>query len=854
MNNWFKRNSVHFIIVAILIALSFSYFFTPLMQGKSLYQSDVMQAQGMQKEIMDTRAKTGHEPLWTNSMFGGMPSYQIHVQYKNNITSYVIEFLKAVFPNPVDTVLLCLLGAYLLFCVLRINPWLSAAGAIAFAFSSYNFILIDAGHSNQAYAIAFFAPILAGIILTLRGRYLLGASITAFFLAMEIRANHIQMTYYLLFGIVILILVELYNAIKTKRLKPFGTAIIYLAIATILGVAVNASMLWTTSEYAKETNRGPSNLTQHTTEPSNGLSKDYAYGWSQGVGECFTFLIPNAYGGTSDLGALDIPNSHMTKAMVSSNLNISQDQAENFVQQLGQSGIVTYWGGKPFTSGPFYFGAIVCFLFVLGLLIVKSRLKWWLLLTVVLTMLLSFGRNWPYVSDIFFNYFPMYNKFRAVESILAVAMLCFPILAFLAVQEIINTKDKTYIFKNIKIAFYIVGAILLVLIALPDVFFSFKTEQHEALISGLTQAFKGDSNLANNVASGLITDRIGLFRADAIRSLIFIVLAFGLLWAFVKQKINITLVCIAFLALTLIDLWGVDRRYLNNANFVDKEQYDQPVPMRDIDRIILRDPNPDYRVLDLSKGNPFQDASASYYYKSIGGYHAAKLKRFDELIDNQFSKGINHDVLDMLNTKYIITADPKTGSIGMQANETACGHAWFVKSIKYANNADQEMQAISAFDPKNEAIVDKQYKSLIDGSTLGVDTSSTITLSSYEPEHLVYQTGSTTTQAAVFSEIYYKEGWKMLIDGKEQPYFRADYLLRAAVIPVGNHKVEFIFHPASYYTGEDISLVGSILLVLALGGAAYAENKKKKPEVKKEPEGHKKPEPENKPEVKKRLK
>jgi len=853
MNNWFKRNSVHFIIVAILIALSFSYFFTPLMQGKSLYQSDVMQAQGMQKEIMDTRAKTGHEPLWTNSMFGGMPSYQIHVQYKNNITSYVIEFLKAVFPNPVDTVLLCLLGAYLLFCVLRINPWLSAAGAIAFAFSSYNFILIDAGHSNQAYAIAFFAPILAGIILTLRGRYLLGASITAFFLAMEIRANHIQMTYYLLFGIVILILVELYNAIKTKRLKPFGTAIIYLAIATILGVAVNASMLWTTSEYAKETNRGPSNLTQHTTEPSNGLSKDYAYGWSQGVGECFTFLIPNAYGGTSDLGALDIPNSHMTKAMVSSNLNISQDQAENFVQQLGQSGIVTYWGGKPFTSGPFYFGAIVCFLFVLGLLIVKSRLKWWLLLTVVLTMLLSFGRNWPYVSDIFFNYFPMYNKFRAVESILAVAMLCFPILAFLAVQEIINTKDKTYIFKNIKIAFYIVGGILLVLIALPDVFFSFKTEQHEALISGLTQAFKGDSNLANNVASGLITDRIGLFRADAIRSLIFIVLAFGLLWAFVKQKINITLVCIAFLALTLIDLWGVDRRYLNNANFVDKEQYDQPVPMRDIDRIILRDPNPDYRVLDLSKGNPFQDASASYYYKSIGGYHAAKLKRFDELIDNQFSKGINHDVLDMLNTKYIITADPKTGSIGMQANETACGHAWFVKSIKYANNADQEMQAISAFDPKNEAIVDKQYKSLIDGSTLGVDTSSTITLSSYEPEHLVYQTGSTTTQVAVFSEIYYKEGWKMLIDGKEQPYFRADYLLRAAVIPVGNHKVEFIFHPASYYTGEDISLVGSILLVLALGGAAYAENKKKKPEVKKEPEGHKKPEPENKPEVKKAV-
>ncbi|SDR99034.1 membrane protein YfhO [Mucilaginibacter mallensis] len=832
MNNWFKRNSTHLIIVALLIVIPFAYFFTPLMQGKALAQGDVQRAQSMQKEIMDTKAKTGHEPLWTNSMFGGMPSYQIHVLYPNNVTSYVVESLKTIFPNPVDTVLLTLLGAYLLLCVLRLNPWLAAAGALAFALSSYNFILIDAGHANQAFAIAFFAPIIAGIILTFRGKYLLGASLTALFLAMEIRANHIQMTYYLLISILILVIVQLYHAIKTKQLNPFGKSIIYLVAATLLAVAVNASMLWTTAEYGKETNRGPSNLTQHTSEPSNGLDKDYAYAWSQGVGECFTFLIPNAYGGASEWPTgFDVPSSNVTKALVAK--GVAQDQASNIAQQLLQGGLSPYWGNKQFTGGPFYFGAVVCFLFILGLFIVKHRIKWWLLATVILTMLLSFGRNMPFVSDLFFNYFPMYNKFRAVESILAVAMLCFPVLGFMAVQEVIDNKDKAYIFKYVKIAFYITGGITLLLVVAPTIFFSFRNDQHQTLISGLTQAFKGDGDLATSVANGLVSDRIALERADAIRSLIFIVIAFGLLWAFIKQKINITVASIAFLLLTLIDMWGVDRRYLNDNNFVDKEDLAQPFKMRDVDQFILRDTDPDFRVFDLSQGDPFTNASTSYFYKSIGGYHAAKLKRYDELISNQFSKTTNRDVLDMLNTKYIIVADPKTGTVSMQANETACGHAWFVKSVKYAINADQEMQAISSFDPKNEAIVDQQYKSLIEGKNLANDPNSTITLTSYEPEHLTYQTGSATSQIAVFSEIYYKEGWKMYIDGVEQPYFRADYLLRAAVIPVGNHKVEFKFHPASYYVGEQISLAGSILLVLALGGVVYTENKKK-PEVKKD--------------------
>jgi len=399
-----------------------------------------------------------------------------------------------------------------------------------------------------------------------------------------------------------------------------------------------------------------------------------------------------------------------------------------------------------------------------------------------------------------------------------------------------------------------------VLIAVPEVFFSFKNDQYQTLVDGLTQAFKGNSALANGVATGLVSDREGLERADAIRSLIFVVIAFGLLWAFIKQKINITLAAVAFLAITLIDMWGVDRRYLNDNNFVNKDDVAQPVKMRQIDEIILRDPDPDYRVLDLSMGDPFTNAGTSYFYKSIGGYHAAKLKRFDELIDNQFRRGnpadtnsYNRDVLDMLNTKYILTADQRTGAVAMNANTTACGHAWFVKSVKFANNADQEMQAISSFGATDEVIVDKQYKSIIDAAgTLGIDPNATITLTSYEPEHLTYQTGSTTTQVAVFSEIYYKEGWKFLVDGKEQPYFRADYLLRAAVIPVGNHKVEFIFHPESYYAGEGISLAGSILLLVALGGGAYAENRRRKTEEKKT--SAKKPadkQPEHKPEAKK---
>ncbi|EHQ27113.1 glycosyltransferase family protein [Mucilaginibacter paludis] len=814
MNNWFKQNGIHLAIVGIFFAICFVYF-TPAFKGKALGQNDVTRAQSTQKEIMDYRAKDT-TILWTNQVLGGMPTFQIWAPYSANITSHIISTIKSIFPNPVDTVLLLLLGSYLLLCVLKLNPWLAAAGAIAFTFSSYNIILLVAGHSNQSFAIAFFAPILAGIILALRGKYLLGAALTAFFLAMEIRANHIQMTYYLMFAIMILVGIELYHAIKGKTTATFFKSIGYLALATLLAIGVNASSLWSTYEYGKDTIRGQSNLTQNTKEPSNGLARDYTYEYSQGVAECLTFLVPNVYGGSSSTTAGE--DSKVAKVLIDK--GVDPTQAVNFSQQLG-----LYWGDKPFTEGPNYYGAVIFFLFVLGLIIVKNRIKWWLLGAVLLTVFLSFGKNLPFLSDLFFNYFPLYNKFRAVDSILAVAMLCFPVLAFLAVNEVIATKDKAPLFKKLLIALYITGGICLIILVVPDLFLSFRNSQNQMLTDQLTQIFKGDSGMANTVVNALTQDRISVARSDAFRSLVFVLLAFGLLWAFIKQKINVTVLSVAFLAITLVDLWTIDKRYLKDESFVDKQDVQQPKP-RDIDQMIMRDSDPDYRVFDTSQ--PIKtDAFTPYFHKSISGYSAARLKRFDELIDNQFSKSINQDVLDMLNTKYIITTDPKTQALSMHANETACGHAWFVKNVKYAQTADEEMQAISSFDPANEAIVDNKYSKLIDEKQSALDTTGFIKLVSYSPDHLVYQSGSTTPQIAVFSEIYYDKGWKMMIDDVEKPYFRADYVLRAAQIPVGNHKIDFIFHPASYYTGEKISMASSIILVLVLIGALFLETRKK---------------------------
>ena len=826
MNNWFKRNGIHLAIIGIFIALCFVYF-SPALQGKALYQSDVLMAQGMQKEIMDFKAKDGKGPLWTNSMFGGMPAFQIWVQYPNNVTTYVISFFKTVFPNPIDTVLLYLLGAYLLFCVLRINPWLAAAGAIAFAFSSYNFQIIDAGHSNKAMAIAFFPPILAGIILTFRRHYILGAVLTALFLAIEIRTNHIQMTYYLFIALLIYVGIELYHAIKSKSSKDFIKSFGYLAAASVLAIAVNAGMLWTTYEYSTETIRGKSNLTTDKSAPNTGLDKEYAYQWSQGVGESLTFLVPNAYGGGSGPN-LD-EKSEVAKALAAK--GIPAEQLMPAMQQLSQVGLSTYWGVKQFTSGPWYFGAIICFLFIFGLFIVKNRIKWWILSASILCLLLSFGRHLPFLSDLFFNYFPLYNKFRAVESILVIVGFLIPVLAILAVKEVASqTEEPKKLQKNLLYSLYITGGLLILLIVMPTAFLSFKTQNHALFIEQLTQITNGDKGFADSIANALVDDRISLARMDALRSLLFVLIGAGLVWALIKKKMNPQFVFITLAVVVLVDLWSIDRRYLNNEKFVEKNVLDQQFKPRDVDQLIMRDQSY-YRVLDLSQGNPFSNSVPSYFHKSLGGYHAAKLKRYQEVLDKQFNGAINEDVLDMLNTKYLITSDQNGQKETMKNRSTAAGHAWFVQKIEYVKNADEEMMAISSFDPKNVMVVDQKFKSLIDVNKVGYDGNGFIRLTNYHPDHLTYEYSSGRDALAVFSEMWYEKGWNAYVDGEKIPYFRADYILRAAQLPGGNHKLEFKFEPTSYYTGETISLIASILLLLSLGYAIFLEVKRKEVEA-----------------------
>lgn len=824
MNNWFNKNGIHLAIIAAFLVICFAYF-SPVLQGKAPAQSDVLQSKAMQKEIMDYKAKDGHSPLWTNQMFGGMPAYQIWVQYAYNGATYGIALVTQAFPNPVGTVLLLLIGAYFLFITLKINPWLAAAGAIAFAFTTYNFVLIAAGHSNKALAIGFFAPIIAGLLLTLRGRYWYGASLTALFLALEIRANHIQMTYYLFLAVLIFVGIEAYQAYKNKTLPALGKAFMFLGAAVVVALMVNASLLWTTSEYAKETNRGKANLTNAAGKQES-MSKDYAYAWSQGVGESFTFFIPNLYGGATSVDELVKPESNLYKA-VAEVTGGDPNQTTQAIQQLGQGlNMQQYWGEKPGTSGGYYFGAVVCFLFVFGLFIVRSRLKWWILGTTVLFILLSWGKNFPLVSDLFFNYFPLYNKFRAVESILALVGLMVPILAFLAIKEAQEGNiDQKVLVKKLTWAAAITGGFALIVAIMPTLFFSFKASNHQQIVEALTQNLQNNAGLAQKMTNALVQDRISIARADALRSFFFVLIAFGIVWAFITKKMNAQLAFGLLAVAVLIDMWQVDKRYLNNNNFESKAALANYYQPRDVDTFIMADKDPNFRVFDQSV-NTFSDASSSTFHKTIGGYHAAKLKRYDELIQNQFSKSINQDVLDMLNTKYFILQDQQNGSYKMQRNATALGNAWIVKGVQFVQNADEEMKAISSFDPKNEAIVDEQYKSLLDTTRLGADPSAFIKMEKYHPDHIEYSYSAPRDVIAVFSEIYYDKGWNMYIDGVKKPYFRANYVLRAAQLEGGNHKVEFKFEPTSYYAGEKISLAGSILLLAFLGLGFYTDKKK----------------------------
>lgn len=822
MKNWFKANSEHLIVIAIFVFLVFFYF-TPVWQGKSLAQSDVVQAAGSQKELFDYREKDGKAPLWTNSMFGGMPVYQIWMEHATNVTTYINRAVRVMFPQPADVLLLYLLGGYLLFCALRIKPWLAAIGAIALAFSSYNIIYIEAGHVNKAYAIAYMAPIIAGVILCYRGSRIWGALILSLFLALEIRANHIQMTYYLFIALLVLVGFELYYAVRDKKLVPFLKATGVQAVAVTIAVLVNATVLFPTYEYSQLTIRGKSNIAKVDTAggegDGSGLDRKYAYDWSQGIGENLTFLVPNAYGGGS--GGVLGKDSHVANYL--KGLGATETQAEQFAKSMP-----AYWGEKPFTSGPWYFGAGVFFLFVLGIVIVRSRYKWWIVSATVLTVFLAFGRHFPLISDLFFDYFPMYNKFRAVESILVIPAVLIPILAVMALHELItNASGIKNLDKKVLYTAGGVGGLCLIIALMPDLFLSFRSSTHQELVAALQQNL-GNANAGNELVNALLKDRASLASADAWRSFFIVLLIFGCIWFYLKKKLALPILLGAVGLITLVDLWIVDKRYLNADSFSSDRSVSTQLAPREVDQLILMDKDLSYRVLDLTT-NPFADARASYFHKNFGGYHAAKLMRFQEILEHQFNGAINEDVLDMFNVRYVITRDPKNNAERIERRSTAAGNAWFVKKVTVVKDNEEEMDAIDSFDPKQEAFVHREFENLLDSTRIGNVQNAEIELVSYHPDTMRYEYTAPNDVFGVFSEVFYNKGWKAYVDGEEVPILRANYILRALQLPGGNHKVEFVFAPQSVKVSNILSIIASVLLVLGILGGIWFQYRRTKP-------------------------
>ncbi len=806
--NLFKKSLPYLVAIVSFIVISFM-FMNPVLEGKQLSQHDIKVYRGVSKEIKDHRAETGEEALWTNSMFGGMPAYQISTKYPNNWIKKVHQVIQLNLPRPVNFLFLYFIGFFILLLILRVDPWLALIGSFAYAFSSYFIIIIQAGHNTKAFALAYMAPLLGSIILTYRGKYLLGGILTALFAALEITANHLQITYYLLLFIIIVGVFILVDHIKRNELPQFFKATAVLIVAALLAIMPNITNLWVTSEYSAQSMRGKSELVKDGDIQTSGLDKDYATQWSYGIGESWSLLIPNAKGGGS--GAL----AANKKAM-----DLMDPQMK---QVVSQNRISSYWGDQPIMSGPTYAGAIIIFLFVLGLFYVKGWLKWALLAGTIFSLTLAWGKNFMPLTSFFLDYFPLYNKFRAVSMILILAELTIPILAILAVKEIIEKpkliQEKQ---KQFFIAFGATAGLLLIFYILPTVFFSFLSQME-------VSAF-GDNPRAAELVANIEMARISIFKADVMRSFIFILLIAASLYVYSLEKINKTIFLAVFAVLLVADMFTINRRYVNDTHFERARNIENPYTPSIADKAILSDKSLDYRVLNL--GNPFNDGATSYFHKSIGGYHSAKLGKYQDLIDlrlqhevnsiiNAFQNGggvtdINNALqnvqsLNMLNTKYIIY-NPQAQPI---PNPYANGNVWFVENIEWVDNANDEIERLASVNTKTTALVDKRYKEEIGELNISAFVGNTIKLLDYKPNHLVYQSNSTSEQLAVFSEVFYSKGWNAYIDGELVPHFRANYTLRALIVPSGEHQVEFKFLPNSYYTGEKIALVGSILLILA---------------------------------------
>lgn len=785
----------HLVAVVVFLVITLSYF-SPILEGKRIWQSDAVQFTGVAKEITDFREKTGQEALWTNSLFGGMPAYLISVVYKSNLFRYIDRYLALGLITPAKFLFLSLLGFYLLLLAFRVNPWLSLVGAIAFAFSTYFFIIEAVGHNTKALALAYMAPLLGGVYLTLRKNLWLGAAVTGIFLALQINANHYQITYYTGILIFILGLVELVYHVKGNELLPFLKAVGVLLLVLVLAVGSHITSTLLVLEYGKVSMRGKSELTSDQGNKTGGLDRDYILNdYSYGIAETMNLLIPNFMGGAS--GGFDTKSK--TYSLLQQN---NVPNAKQFVERVP----LAYWGPQRYTAGPMYIGAVVIFLFFMGMFLVDNRLRWWLLASTLLAILLAWGKHFAFLSDLFISYFPGYNKFRTVSMILVIPMLTMPLMGILGVSRIISGEaTKKEFYTALKWSLGITGGITLFFTLFPGMLFSFSAPIDEQLKS------QGGGFLIDAIRD----DRKSLLQQDALRSLIFILLSATLLWSFFQKKISLAIFLPGLALLLLVDLWPVNRRYLNSDNFSTRRQVAQPFQPSQADLQILRDPDPDFRVFNLTV-DPFNDASTSYFHKSIGGYHGAKMKRYQELIENHIAKN-NMTVLDMLNTKYFIIPGEKNQPVA-KYNGEALGNAWFVDSARIVRNADEEIAALGNFNPAATAIVDQRFDIPLgqwDGQS---DSTATIRMLSYAPNHLVYESTSSVEGLAVFSEIYYDKGWDAYVDGEKCDYLRCNYVLRGMVLPAGPHKVEFKFAPKSYFIGEKISLASSSLLVVFLIG------------------------------------
>ncbi|MBP7273267.1 MAG: YfhO family protein [Saprospiraceae bacterium] len=790
----FKRITPHLIAFGVFLVLAVVYFM-PLIKGNVIQQGDIISWKGMVQEAMTYKERTGIFPLWTNSMFSGMPTFTMGAPFPSSIAYNFLAFVNKIW-DPVGHFIFGMVCFYILLITLRVNRWVSMVGAVAFMFTTYHFEIIEAGHLTKLATLAYMSLVVAGVITAYRGNYLRGAVLFAIGIAIDIACYHIQMTYYVFLIMLIYLIGRLIHDIRTGQLTQFAKATAYLLVAGIIGLGVNASNLLTTYDYAKETMRGGSVLTQNATaKKSSGLEWDYAMQWSQGWGDVLTIFVPGIVGGSSaeQLGA----SSETYQELSRKGANVSPDMQ-----------LPLYYGALPFTSGPIYFGAGVLMLFVLGLQLYKGHEKWWLLIATILTLLLSMGKHFSGLNEFFFNYFPMYNKFRSPNSIAAITAFTVVLLAFLGVAKVFS---KEYTKSQLNNALYIsvgtVGGICLFFWLMGTSFFSFTGSEDERY-----------AQMGLNVQA-LIADRKAYLRSDALRSLLIILATGGLIWAFINEKLKEMVVVAGIGVITLFDLWAVGKRYLNDDSYVSATEYNANFATRPVDEQILQDKDPSYRVLDVSV-NTFNSSRPSYYHKTIGGYSPAKMQRYQDIIDRHISKN-NMNVLNMLNTRYVITKG-QDGKEMVQRNPTALGNAWFVSSVQTAASPDAEIDSLTNLNAAENAIIHKEFASYLNGFT--PNKNGTIQLTAYSPDKMTYTTNATSEQLAVFSEVWYPRGWNAYVDDKPVPHIRANYILRAMRIPAGQHSVEFRFEPAVYKTGGLISMLFSFLMVggiLGLLGLAY---------------------------------